>query len=210
MKKDDNRGFSLIELIIVVCIMAILLGVMAASISRIAGFRAKECRNKVISSLENGRLMTLSKSRGGTYLSNSKTYLVFVRNNTDGCNYCITVIENEIYDVKKISKGGVVLKYSTVRDATDGTPVGDFTPSQRGLSINSDNLVLQDAIDAGTKVAFNRQNGSFLSEDAAGNVYPYHFFASLGRYNYGISIHPSTGKVESGERTRIEAVSGTP
>lgn len=201
--KKDNRGFSLIEFIIVVCIMAILLGVMAASISRIAGFRAKECRNKVISSLENGRLMTLSKSKGGTYVFDSETYLVFVRNNTDACNYCITVIDGQIYDVKKVSKGGVVLKYSTVKDATDGTEVGSITPAKKGLSIYSDAAILQDALDHGTRVAFNRQNGSFFSYDTAGNVYPYHFFASLGRYNYGISLHPSTGKVEMGERTIV-------
>ena len=203
--KKDNRGFSLIEFIIVVCIMAILLGVMAASISRIAGFRAKECRNKVISSLENGRLMTLSKSRGGTWVSdpNAKTYLVFVRNETDGCNYCITVIEGDIYDVKKVSKGGVVLKYSTVKDATDGTPVGVCVTGKKGLGIGTDPAILANCVSAGTKVAFNRQNGSFLSYDSAGNVYPYHFFASLGNYNYGISLHPSTGKVEVGARTRV-------
>ena len=76
--KDDNRGFSLVELIVVVAILAILLGVMAANIGRISGYRAKECRTKVVSSLENGRLVTLSKSRGGSYIGNTKTYLVFV------------------------------------------------------------------------------------------------------------------------------------
>lgn len=208
--KKDNRGFSLIELIVVVCIMAILLAVMAASISRIAGFRAKECRTKVISSLENGRLMTLSKSKGGTSVlgsNKSATYLVFVRNETDACNYCITVIEGEIYDVKKISKGGVVLKYSTTKGATDGTAIGSCSTGKKGLSINTERGILDNCIAAGTKVAFNRQNGAFLPYNDTGNVYPYHFFASLGRYNYGISIHPSTGKVEVGERTTVTTAS---
>lgn len=199
--KNDNKGFSLVELIVIVAIMAILLGVLAANISRISGYRAKECRTKVISSLENGRLMTLSKSRGGSSLVSTKTYLVFVRNNTNGCNYCLTVIEDEITDVKKISKGKVTLQYSTDKSATGGTPIGAFN-GPNSLSIESDPDVLDDAKAAGTKVGFSRQNGAFLPNDAAGTTYIYQMFASLGPYNYGITLHPKTGKVEVGGRTR--------
>lgn len=201
--KDNNKGFSLVELIVIIAIMAILLGVMAANISRISGYRAKECRTKVISSLENGRLMTLSKSRGGSDLTVTKTYLVFVRNNTNGCNYCLTVIEDEITDVKKISKGRVTLKYSYTKDASDGTPIGAFNGPDN-LSINSAADVLDAAKSAGTKVGFSRQNGAFLPYDAAGTTYLYQMFATLGNYNYGITIHPKTGKVEVGGRTRVD------
>lgn len=200
--KDDNRGFSLVELIVIVAIMAILLGVLAANISRISGYRAKECRTKVVSSLENGRLMTLSKSRGGSNINNTRTFLVFVRNNGDGCNYCITIVENQITDVKKVSKGNVTLKFSYVKDAADGTPVGSFT-GPKNLSISSPGNVLTDAVSAGFKVGFDRQNGAFLSYDASGNTNIYQMFASLGSYNYGITIHPKTGEVEVGERTRV-------
>lgn len=199
--KDDNRGFSLVELIVIVAIMAILIGVLAANITRLSGYRAKECRTKVISSLENGRLLTLSKSRGGSNMTNTHTYLVFVRNNANGCNYCLTVVEDVITDVKKVSKGNVTLKYSTTKNAADGTAIGAFDgPSV--LSIDSDPSVLADAIAAGFWVGFNRQNGAFLPYDASGNTNVYQMFASLGPYNYGITIHPKTGEVEVGERTR--------
>lgn len=200
--KDDNRGFSIIELMVIVAIMAILIGVLAANIGRISGYRAKECRTKVMSSLENGRLMTLSKSRGGTYLGNTKTYLVFVKNNTNGCNYCITVVEDVITDVKKVSKGNVTLKYSYTKDSADGTAIGSFD-GPKTLSIDSSPTVLQDALAAGTPMAFNRQNGAFLPVDSAGTTYYYQMFASLGQYNYGITIHPKTGKIEVGKRTKV-------
>lgn len=199
--KEDNRGFSLVELIVIIAIMVILLGLFAANISRISGYRAKECRTKVVSSLENGRLVTLSKSRGGSNMTNTNTYLVFVRNSANGCNYCITVVENEVTDVKKISKGNVTLKYSYSKNATDGTPIGSISSSQ-GLGIDSPDSVLQAAIGAGFRVGFSRQNGAFLSYDDAGAVNVYQMFASLGNYNYGITIHPKTGEVEVGERTR--------
>lgn len=200
--KEDNRGFSLVELIIVIAIMAILLGVLAANIGRISGYRAKECRKKVMSSLDNGRLIALSKSRGGTSLANANTYLCFVRNNTNGCNYCLTVVESEITDVKKVSKGKVTLKFSYTKDAADGTPVGAFNgPSN--LSINSADADLQTALASGTKIAFNRQNGAFLPVDQAGTTYYYQMFATLGNYNYGITLHPKTGKIETGGRTKV-------
>lgn len=198
--KEDNRGFSLVELVIIIAIMAILIAAMAVNIGRISGYRAKECRTKVVSSLENGRLVTLSKSRGGSNITNTNTYLVFVRNNANGCNYCITVVENEVTEVKKISKGNVTLKYSYTKNATDGTPIGSFSNSH-GLGLDSPDADLQAAIAAGFKVGFSRQNGAFLSYDSAGNTNVYQMFASLGRYNYGITIHPKTGEVEVGERT---------
>jgi prepilin-type N-terminal cleavage/methylation domain-containing protein len=200
--RDDNKGFSLIELIVVIAIMAILLGTMAANIGRISGYRAKECRNKVISSLENGRMTALSKSRGGSYIDATKTYLVFVKNNTNGCNYCLTVVEGQVTDVKKVSKGNVTLKFSYTKDAADGTEVGAFDgPQTFGLDSASDQI--NAALAAGTKVAYNRQNGAFLPYDAAGTTYIYQMFATLGKYNYGITLHPKTGKVEVGERTKV-------
>lgn len=199
--REDNKGFSLVELIVVVAIMAILATIMAVNIGRLSGYRAKECRGKVISSLENGRTMALSKSRGGTNTSNTNTYLVFVKNTTDNCNYCITMTDSVITDVKKISKGNVTLSVSYTQDATSGTPVGSFAAGVKNLSINSDSDVLQNGVSAGTIVAFNRQNGALLPTDGGDNLY--HMFASAGAYQYEITIHPKTGKVETGARTRI-------
>lgn len=203
--KMNNKGFSLVELVIIIAIMAILIGVMAANISRISGYRAKECRTKVISSLDNGRLMTLSKSRGGSYVGNTETYLVFFKYNANGCNYCMTVIQDEITDVKKISKGNVTLKYATTQDATDGTAVptlGDAS-GPKEISIDSDAAVLDTLKSGGFKVAFSRQNGSFLPLDEGKTQYVYHMFSLAGIYNYEITLHPKTGKVETGDRTRV-------
>ncbi|MGN0131744.1 MAG: Tfp pilus assembly protein FimT/FimU [Lachnospiraceae bacterium] len=199
--RKDNKGFSLVELIVVIAIMAILATIMAVNIGRLSGYRAKECRSKVISSLENGRTMALSKSRGGTNTSNANTYLVFVKNTTDNCNYCITVTENEITDVKKISKGNVTLSVAYSQDASSGTPVGSFAAGVKNLSIATAQDVLDNGVASGTVVAFNRQSGGLLPTDGGDNLY--HMFASAGAYQYEITIHPKTGKVEVGERTKI-------
>lgn len=207
--KKDNRGFSLIELIIIIAIMAILIGVMAANVGRISGYRAKECRTKVISSLENGRMMTLSKARGNnSYVSatDTDTYLVFFYYRKNNSNYCLTVVNNAVTDVKKISKGRVTLKYSITKSETDdGAAVPEFGDSDdpKELSIATDASFLEQARDAGFKMAYNRQNGAFLPLDAAKTQYIYQMYAQLGNYNYGINIHPKTGKVEVGGRTKV-------
>lgn len=199
--REDNKGFSLVELIIVVAIIAILSTIMAVNIGRLSGYRAKECRSKVISSLENGRTMALSKSRGGSNTSNTNTYLVFVKNTTDNCNYCITVTDSTITDVKKISKGNVTLSVAYSQDVASGTPVGSYAAGVKNLSINTASDVLQNCVSSGTVVAFNRQSGALLPTDGGDNLY--HMFASAGAYQYEITIHPKTGKVETGARTRI-------
>lgn len=197
--KKDNKGFSLVELIVVVAILSILVGVMAYNIGRLSGYRAKECRSKVMSSLDNGRTMSLSKSRGGSNLDNTNTYLVFFKNSADGSNYCLSVEEGVVKDVKKISKGNVTLEYSYTQDATSGTPV-PVLGLEKNLSMNTATATLEAARDGGLKVGFSRQNGAFLPTGSGD--YCYHFFATAGLYRYGITVHPKTGKVESGERTR--------
>ena len=56
-------------------------------------------------------------------------------------------------------------------------------------------------------MAYNRQNGAFLANDAGRTEYVYQMYAELGGYNYGINIHPKTGKVEVGGRTRVPTTS---
>lgn len=205
--KKDNRGFSLIELVAVIAIMLILIGTMAANVARISGYRAKECRTKVVSSLENGRLQTLSKSRGGTTTADAQTYLSFIKNTADGCNYYFLVVDSNVKDVKKISKSRVTLKVAYSEDAVSSgaSAIVERDAGIKNISTNSSPTVLADMAANGTRVAYDRQSGAFLKNSS--DAYIYRFFAESGNYSYGITLHPKTGKVEVGERTRISRTS---
>ena len=48
-RKSNNGGFSLVELIIVIAIMAILVGVMAISASSLTGRKVKKCADEIVS-----------------------------------------------------------------------------------------------------------------------------------------------------------------
>ena len=154
-------------------------------------------------------MMTLSKARGNnSYVSatDTDTYLVFFYYRELIIYYCLTVVNNAVTDVKKISKGRVTLKYSITKSETDdGAAVPEFGDSDdpKELSIATDASFLEQARDAGFKMAYSRQNGAFLPLDAAKTQYIYQMYAQLGNYNYGINIHPKTGKVEVGGRTKV-------
>jgi prepilin-type N-terminal cleavage/methylation domain-containing protein len=62
MKKDNNRGFSLVEIVITIAIMAVLTGTVSYSLSLSSGKKAEECARKLASELQSMRTMSLGKN----------------------------------------------------------------------------------------------------------------------------------------------------
>ena len=61
--KNKNAGFSLIELIVVIAVMVIVAGIGISWISRLSGYRARECASKVASTLNGAKVKSLSKQQ---------------------------------------------------------------------------------------------------------------------------------------------------
>lgn len=59
--KTDNRGLSLVEILIVITIMSVLTGVMAIGVSMALSKPADECAEKIVSTLNNARITTMGK-----------------------------------------------------------------------------------------------------------------------------------------------------
>lgn len=77
MKKTDNKGFSLVELMVVLAIMAVLLGIFAFGYSLISNKQVDQCAKKIQVSLESARTTSLGKSSVDLkfYPSGGKIYL---------------------------------------------------------------------------------------------------------------------------------------
>lgn len=76
--KSKNRGFTLIELIVVIAVMTILLGIAIPSLNSILGFRVNRAANSIASALDKTRTeamnrlvgeMKLEKRVDGYYIS---------------------------------------------------------------------------------------------------------------------------------------------
>ena len=63
--KNDNRGMSIIEIVIILAMMAVLLGFMTNIVGYLSGKQARECAYKIDASLAGIRMDTMSKSTGG-------------------------------------------------------------------------------------------------------------------------------------------------
>lgn len=59
--KRDNRGLSLVELIIVIAIIAVLGGTIVYGVGMISGKPAEVCANKLASALQNDRVTAMGK-----------------------------------------------------------------------------------------------------------------------------------------------------
>lgn len=57
----DNKGLSLVEIVIVVTIMTVLTGIMAVGVSLALSKPADECAEKIVSTLSNARITTMGK-----------------------------------------------------------------------------------------------------------------------------------------------------
>lgn len=62
-RNNKNGGFSLVELIIVVAIMAIVVGVIGLSVGTLTGRKIAKCADEIVSTLERARVLTLGKEQ---------------------------------------------------------------------------------------------------------------------------------------------------
>lgn len=83
----DQRGFSMVELIVVIAIMSIMAGVVGYGFSLTNGKPAEECAKKLTAAIAHGRTTTMGKYRN----------IITVRKETDGR---LTVTEDTLVRIE--------------------------------------------------------------------------------------------------------------
>ncbi len=173
MKRRNDRGFSLVELVVVIAIMAVLAGLVTIGVSVLNGRQAKECRDELESKLENVRVQTMGK----------RTVTAKLYETANG-GYALTVtsaLETDGSDAASTdySLGGksCEIYYSCEKDATYATATDLMPVDSSGLEIE-----------------FDRASGA--QKELSSGVYVYHIFVVQGSKVYGIRFYPETGKME--------------
>ena len=130
MKK--NRGFTLIELIVVVAIMTVLLGVMVPSMNSILGFKAKRAANSITAALDETKTQAMSRLAAEVVISQDNT----------GCY--IT------YNLHRGKKSGMVQEQQE-----------KFADSHMNITYETSDGVTHQLKDQQLILTYDRENGGF-------------------------------------------------
>lgn len=185
--KHDQRGFSLVELIVAVAIISILIGVGVRNLGVVQKYRVRECQDKLINAIQAHKIDALSKSvKNGSGsqcsdVTSMDSYLEIKRDN--GFYYVTSYMPGTNRATTKISKSKAVKISYTVG--------GSATEIADGTSLY---------------IGFNRATGAFLpytnspskeyiEEIAVG--YDGSNSGSVSNYAYGrfVKLQGQTGKI---------------
>lgn len=111
----DDRGTSIVELLVIMAIMAILVGMVANLFGYLNGKQAKECAYKLEAALSEIRMETMSKSDG------EKESVFFVLENNAGRIFAKTKV-NDVTSSDVIGEKVII----TVKDET-GITTGELS-----------------------------------------------------------------------------------
>ena len=177
----DNKGFSLIELIIALAIMSVILGMLIANMGYISNSAAKGCANSLKTAIGQTRIKTMGKQ---------ETLLYIYKDSADGRYYkqFITKVNDSVHyePVEMIGKHYPSVNYSYVNSS--GTTVTDTinAGSGNGLLIAFDRTNGKEKVVSGQALA----DGSTKDSVSCNNI-----TVCGGGADYIVEIVPATGKV---------------
>jgi len=163
--RRDNRGLSLVELVIVITIMAVLGGLMAMGISAAITKPAEECAKKLAASLKEARVSTMGKRSVQLKLYTEDGY-IYVKEE-------ITLTDGTVSTkVNKIGEKGVEVTYCFAGES-----------SYQTLGSGTDPLTL----------SFDRSNGGF--KPCKDSKYCGEIKVKKGTREQTLKLYHLTGKV---------------
>lgn len=189
-KQNENNGFSLIELIIIIAIMGILATGMVSLIGLIRGRQANAIVTDTAAALGKIRVTTMAESAGAAEIADDADYYLQIEvNKTQNCVISqveagktaesITVKAATISSFKVYSASGITAAYTS-------TSYTDYSPQE------GDTFTI--------RLAYNRSTGAFIpqktGESSTSDTYIKRIEVSQGTKTFTLVLTPATGKYE--------------
>lgn len=186
--KWNEKGFSLVELIIVIAIMAVVIGTVFFSVSMVFSANAKTCCNNLQRAIADCKVTTMGKS---------EAWLVLYRG-SDNQIYCQmyyneAVIENDAEGSPKVKKdddGNVIMKAVPANEEPQKIGGKRVVVTYIDTEGNEHQDLPTDAIDVNKRltIAFDRSSGSFKNAPKSMEIIG-------GNRHYHLEFNELTGKV---------------
>ena len=160
----DNRGYSLIELVIVLAIIAVLMGTVFYSIILVFSANAKSCANNIQRSIGDCKVTTMGKADANMELFRESDGTVYTQMHVTESDGTVTDEERQ-----KVGTNKVYVGYEADGDTKTSLEAGD-------------KIVIR----------FDRSSGGFRP-DAGGVIYK-NIYVEGGSKKYRIEMIPLTGK----------------
>lgn len=170
--RKDNKGFSLVELIIVIAMIAALSATAVLSIGLIFSANAKTCANDIISAVSECKITTMSYGQGNVRL--------LLYRGSNGKIYSEIQTRDKTEDTWTTSDNGAENIGASRCSVTDED--GNELPQKTGNT-----LPTQDS--EAWAIYFDRSSGSFRTETTISDLY-----IEGGRRKYHIHLEKLTGK----------------
>lgn len=165
--EKNNRGYSLVELIIVVAIIAVVVMGATWSVSLIFSANSRACSDDIVSALSECKIMTMTKGQGNVRV-------IIYRDGADGAIYSeLQTRETPTDDFETGSNGRE--KIGAKRCSVGTTKTSDDIPTSR---------------DTAWEFYFDRSTGKLMDTTTVSSI---HVFG--GRKHFLIEIAPLTGKI---------------
>lgn len=168
-KIGNNKGFSFVEIIIVVAILSIVMGVVGLGLGLVNGKPAQSCAQKIASQIQECRTATLGKFRT-TFQLHKNT-------------------ENEIVVTKIIQEDGSSTPIETITVVGDRDVKVEYCLDSSGTTYTELTSASVLAFD------FDRSSGAFLPVNVSTNEYCHFIRVTKANKTFVIHLYPLTGKV---------------
>jgi len=176
--EKNNKGFSLIELVVVIAIMAILVGLIVVSLSSVFGTKALECAEKVSAKID-------SVKTGSVSLYNETMVLKY---DTDGY-----YTECGVFTIDKYANSVAASNPEIRKVGAKNVVVKAYTTNGAEYNVASDNITISFDRSSGA-FAQARVNNILLVDGSGVPLYFEKITFSAGSRTYTIEMIPETGK----------------